>query len=231
MNYDNTNPSNLVRNILKKVKFLRTKQLIICLTNSFSEYDESSALYILVSMQMKGYILLSKDGWAMTIGVYNQISDDKFYDKIDTTQYHAINFNIEPYLEKYDKSLVNLMWLVADTYPQSEDFVMGDYPFVINYSLDPNGKNHKILYQLAYFSKENELFDIQLLKSTKYIYPEFRDAVVRIAVVEDEKRANFVPRVGFKYICVLDNSQNNNFRILQKRSDEERWNDYEKPSN
>ena len=56
---------------------------------------------------------------------------------------------------------------------------------------------------------------------------ETRETVRRIAIIDNANHAWEVPYVGFKYICVLDDDSPQNYKVIEKRNNEDLWKDYD----
>jgi len=219
MTYNLEKYSNYICSILRKIPYIKTDILLLCLRNTFNELDEDKAKEILFELQSEGDCLLSEDGWAITKGIYYQLSNDTFRDNIKYFNDYRLP-PIESMISSLDKDDVDVMWIVADMMPMAKDFIVCDIPWNImfdTYSEENGGK----LVQLIKIPKDIEDMRIELLKCSKNLIPNdsLRESVKRIALIENESHAWKIPRLGFTEICVLDQNKPHGFRIVERRNE------------
>lgn len=226
MSYIIENYQNIVKEILNKIGICRTRQLVNCLKNRFKELDDEGALDILRALQRNRYLMLSQDGWTLTVGAYMQFANDKFFDKTITSPTEfAIPYDIGQILN-INKNIVNSMWIVADMFPDSKDFVLCNSPWDICFSTMPNEKHKGRLFQITTIGKGEENSKAELIKSLPAVSSEsFRDVIRRIAIIEDENMAFKVPHLGFFFICKIDEKSPIGYKIIEQRKDNV-WSDY-----
>ena len=224
-NYDEY--ERFVRSILKRVPLLKIEQLIIALKNTYTDVSDGLAIKILHSIQKNGYVLLSGDGWAMTKSYYRTITGDNFFDGIIRNNNYRID-KAEPLLVNQSMDMVNCMWLVVHMMPDSENFVIGNYPWNILFTSIPREDKNGLLYEITVLKSENIGLQIEVLKNKCEIHDEeWRDSIRRIAIVDDEKIASKIPYIGFSHICVIDEKSKEHFNVLNpKRAQADWWKDY-----
>ena len=236
-----------VKNILKVIPILQTKQLIICLEKTFEECTANTALApeILKALQRKGMLMLTYDGYAMTKGAYVYLTNDKFFDNVDLNdsirikdKMAVIRFeknnkrivtktgDTKDLIDQKEQDLIDAMWIVADMMPGSKDFIASAYPWLLTF-INEEQENSK-LFEITKIPAKNEFGKIQLLKQLPVISDkETRETVRRIAIIDNANHAWEVPYVGFKYICVLDDDSPQNYKVIEKRNNEDLWTDYD----
>jgi len=217
-----------IRKILRKIPYIKTRILIICLMNYFTDVNEKMAKEILYELQSEGECLLSKDGWAITKGMYYRISDDKFRDNFKYHNDYRLD-NMEAYLEGLNKDDVDVMWLVADLMPDAENFIVCDTPWNIMFDIPSSELQEPKLFQLIRIPGAVEDERIELLKNSKRLIPEEKilDSIRRIAIIDNPEHSFKIPRLGFTRICVLDEKQTKGFRVVEVR-DTDIWSDKRK---
>lgn len=231
MSYIIENEQNLIRDIMKRVGVCRTKQLVNCLKNNNKELKDEDALNILGGLQRNRYLLLSQDGWAMTIGAYTQFANDKFFDKTITapTEF-AIPYDIGTILEKdncINKDIIDCLWIVADMMPESKEFIISNYPWSICFDTSANAEHEGRIFQLTKVAKGKERTRGEVFKSLPSIKSDgLKKCIRRIAIVEDPQGAWEIPHLGFYFICAVDESSPTGYRVIEKRTGDEVWSDY-----
>ena len=220
--------SEFIGKILRKIPYIKTDILVRCLVNYYPNVNEKMAKEILFDIQSNGECLMSKDGWTITKGMYYRISDDKFRDEI---RYHneCRLDDIEKYLRELDKEDVDVMWLVADLMPDSENFIVCDTPWNIMFDVPGNEFGEPKLFQLIKIPSDVENERIELLKNSRRIIPEEKviNSIRRIALMENPDNAWKIPRLGFTHVCVLDPKQTKGYRVVERRT-KDIWKDKDK---
>lgn len=225
MIYNIENYGAFIRKILRKIPYIKTRILVLCLINYFAELDEKMANNILYELQSQGEVLLSVDGWAITKGMYYRISDDKFRDNFKYHNECRLD-GISNYLKEYNKDDVDVMWLVADLMPDADNFIVCDTPWNIMFDIPSDEWNGARLYQLIKIPGDVEDERIELLKSSKGLIPNDKlfEKIKRIALIDNPEHAFKIPRLGFTHICVLDPKQKKGYKVVEKR-DKDIWSD------
>ena len=213
-----------IRKILKKVPLMRTEQMETMLMKTFEGTDRTLAGQILTAVQRRGYLLLSEDGWLMTKGIYVQLSGDTFYDEL-LPQGQCRLPEMDALCRDFRRGQTELMWLIADLAPMSNDFLMScgvwDAAFITE---DEEEKEAKI-YELIWIPGRLERVKCELLRTLPEVKdPADRRLIVRIAVMENGVHAYKVPYKGIRYIVEPDGSARH-YRIAEKRTGEEVWQD------
>lgn len=216
---------DFVKSILKRICLVKTEQLLICLQRKYGEeMNYQLANKILQTMQNSGYILLTDDGWAMQKGVYVELTNDKFYDNINYLADNFINFNMDDVCKKYNKEVINCMWIAAAMMPEADDFIVSNAPWFITFLTKQVDEKPAHLYQVTYIPKEYADLNAEVLKTTVDIKnKEGFENLGRIALLDDDTYVNKVPKVGFSHIAVLDDNELLHYKIIEKRNKEERW--------
>lgn len=181
---------------------MRSNQLYRILRKCFPELDAEKAKEAMLAYQAKGYVLISRDGWAITKQKYIQITKDTKLSGIDYTSEVRIG-NISKYIDRYcDMKLIHCLWVLIDMLPDGRDFVLTSKPFQITFMA------HGYLYQVIYIAEVEEDLRIAMLKEMPNdYYEETKKYIRRIALMENEEHYWKVPEhIGFKYIVALDDS-------------------------
>ena len=220
--------SEFVTKILKKIPYIKTEILIRCLVNYYPNVNEKMAKEILYDIQSNGECLMSTDGWTLTKGMYYRISDDKFRDNFHYHNDYRLD-DVSKYLRDLDKDDVDIMWLVADLMPDSENFIVCDTPWNIMFDVPSDEFSEAKLFQLIKIPGDVENERIELLKNSKRLIPEDKviNSIRRIALIENPDNAFKIPKLGFTHICVLDPKQTKGYRVVEKRT-KDIWSDKEK---
>lgn len=225
--------------IMNRMHIVKTKQLVNCISNYYDGITKKTAAFILMTMQSRFVIFNTTDGYTVDKETYKAISGDKFMDNVDRKSPQAVELEVEPLLTPTQKELIDDFWIIADYMPSSEEFIVCYPPFMITFTTDgienlsdedfENGNMEKatgVLYEIARLTTQSEdARSLQIKYISKYSR-KFRDAISRIAVIDKEDHARFVPYLGFTRICVLDPSEDSGYRLVQVRSDDEKWKDY-----
>lgn len=224
MENNNYSCQDYVKKILSEIGIVYTKQLIVAICKRFNVSVEY-AFDILKNMQKNRRVLLSQDGYAMTVGTYAQYIDDRFFDRIvNSTEDFAIPFDIGKEIQ-IDKELINTFWYIAITGEEAKDFVICNYPWKICFNTECKDNEESHLYQIAYIPENKETTTYYLLRSMPEIESEaFKKVVNRIAIIDDESHLVLVPYLGFREIYVL--KKNGGIELIGERSEEEAWKDY-----
>ncbi|MBR2788189.1 MAG: hypothetical protein IKD94_03405 [Erysipelotrichaceae bacterium] len=220
---------DFVRHITRSVPLIRTEQLRIMISRYFSQSLDSTDV-ILFALQRNLVILMSEDGWSMTVGQYMRITGDNFLQ--GRNAYGAIEdeLNRLPEMDnkcrEINKPLSECMWIVADMLPDSRDFMIAASPWVVAFTSDPTEERASLLYEITYIPKGYEVTRTELLKNVPKITSNLvRKGLRRICIMEDESYAFRVPHNGFSHIIKIDHSRKNHYRIIETRSGEDRWRD------
>lgn len=227
MYYNLQNDCSLfVRNLMNKVGFLKTKQLVVCMLNSIEELNnkEEDAMHALKVLQKKNYLIMSKDGYVMKRKLYADLTGDKFYDKIDETKEQFIPFEMAEYAKNY-QGLIDCFWIVADMMPLSKDFYLGDNLWKYVFDVDLEDKH--LLYEIAYYpSKKIDILN-EILKHTSQIpHDDVKDNLRRIVLTDDEEACKKVRKLGVNGVAVVDNKNKKGYRLVDKRKAKDVWSDY-----
>ena len=242
---------DFIREILRKVPILKTEQLKICLMNSFNDISEEVAREILTAIQRRGYILLSKAGWAMTKRMYKDITNDVrgTFIKVKDEEtglydpYHYLEEKLSVYgkdhnkiikcdyvenlISEKKKDIVDCMWIIAEMMPASEEFCFGNTPWTVMFHSPPTEKVDGKLFQISKISSKTEDSRIEMIKSL----PKIKDKnllknIRRIAIMDDENHAWKIPYLGFTHVLKIDESIPKKYKIIgEPRQMKEIWKD------
>lgn len=217
--------------------------------------SREKAQNILNSMQAHGYILLSKSGYAMTKGYYKTITADKFMDNLnydsnkarpelsgyyhlpdnltayDTAGNYSDSGDIEYFINDYYKKLINCYWIVVDMFPESYSFAVTQEPYNIMFGV--NNEDDSALYELVYIDKQSARWMPEILRNTAKGgspidhdgYEDVSAYIHRIVILEDKNDAWRIPYIGVDFICVLDETSDTHYEVIETREGEDRWKD------
>jgi len=222
-----------ITNLLKKIPLLQIKQVILALNNMYEDTTESSIKDVLYNMQRKGHVLLSVDGWVMTKGAYfrltNKSPDSVSYTVNNDTIYRLGNMTDTIENSGIYSDLIDCFWLVVDMLPDSKQFIVNETPWSIMFDTCTAEDKPCRLYQITRIIKDRDVARYELLKNLPEIddNDNLRSNYCRIALIDDENDAWKVPAIGFAFICVLDSTSPKGYKIVEKRSPEQRWSYYE----
>ena len=213
-----------IKSILKRMPILKTDQLLRCLVKTYKEMDDDLALQTLHALQRKGYVLLSPDGWAMTKGEYQAISQDKFNKGISDDDFFRLP-NMSFKVEKYGPSsdYIDSFWLVADLMPMAMNFIkLEGSPWYFAFDTSAAPEKPPRLYEITRIPKDKEDTRALVLRTAgpKITDKDLQSKIIRIALIENPGHAWVVPYIGFKYICVLDGRAKSHFRIVETRTED-----------
>lgn len=225
-----------VDEIMGKCGVIRTNTLINCLTNYFENVDPDDADSIIRSLQEYSSLLVSEDGWTITKGCYQRITADTALRNIQYSQDYRLPDNAINLMDKRDIAIVECMPIVADMMPFSKDFVISGYPWTVQFIVETNSDDEEEqeertpsrLYQVVRVDSGNEI-PLALLINTISIFEDklYKEHIRRIAVISDERQALTIPFLGFSAICVFDETEPHGFRVVQTRTGDDAWADYQ----
>ena len=213
-------------NILKKIKLCYTWQLVRCLTNTFKDMTEQFAIEIIFALQRQGHVLLSEDGWAMTKAMYQNLSGDKFFEKLEVTRSFripAIDYEVKK--SNFYDAQIDCFTIAVDLLPESINFAKGEDPWCFIFDTQtPESEGSGKLFQITKIPKEIEIARIEYLKSLPKIEDEATKKVItRIAIIEDERHAWMVPHIGFTNIVKIDPKRARGYSVIEKREGDKVW--------
>lgn len=241
---------NVILDILDKMPVLYTAQLELALMRYDEDLNRKTAHSILYAIQRNGYLLMNKAGWSMTKAAYIHMTGDKF---LDSVMFHA-DYRIDDLLDIYvfspekkgiiaskpveklisnkRKNDINLMWVIADMYPESAGFVKANPPF--NFTFLSEGyfdeetqrEEPGICYELMYMPSINEDAMIAMLRSIPPIKDkDIRNSLERVVIMENKDHDFKIPALGFSFIGALDNTKECHYSEIRRVDDKEKWND------
>lgn len=218
-----------MKRILQCCPCIRIKTLKTILVKSYKILDEKYANLIIENMQYHGYVLLTDDGWAITKSFYEVMSSDIYYEKLQHGDKNLLPSGMIDLSEfSWVQTVADCMVVCADMFPLAEDFVTGSAPWYVSFATYPTERKQSRLFQITKIISGMELSNHMLLMNIdRYTEEQRRNVIRRIAIVESENAAYMVPYIGFTAIVMLDEKQAIGYRILQQRSGEEVWQDYE----
>lgn len=249
---------NLVTSVLDKVPVLRTDQLATIIMRYGDmvlddDINRTLAQSILTAIQRNGYVLMNEDGWAMTKSAYLQLTNSKFGENISPHGSYRIENElkriryrengvrdviksgpVESFITTKRLEDIDAMWIIADMFPDSENFTAGTPPFnflFIQEGEKPCEENDyqevpSICYEVAYVSKTNENAAIAMMNSLPPITDEkMRESIKRIVILEEYRHPWMIPYCGVSHICKIDPESDINYSVVEVRNDDERWKD------
>ena len=236
-----------VRNILNECPILYVRQIMNALQKTYPECNDRLCAEILKALQRKGRLYLTYDGFVITRGAYLDMTGDKKYDYVDKNgpvrvpeEMSVIKFEankvrtvikrggVLDLMPRGYKDVLDAMWIVIDKMPNITELTRSNSPWIYSFIVGVEGKD-ELLYQVTKFTKKNESLKAEMIKSLPKIKNEAaRNSIRRIAIIENESHAWAVPYLGFKYICVIDDTVPAHFRVVEDglRKNEELWKDY-----
>lgn len=225
----------LIDSILSRTPLLRTMQLKVMVYRYFKYYEEDEGMSsdlaedIIFACQRMGKLLLSEDGWAMTKTQYKRLLCSHEDEHIDTHTTFRLG-KMDDLCRNYYPEIIALMWVVAYDFPRAKNYVIGRYPYSINYIPivvdEEKQKENASLYQMCYIKSSEELATYQLLYNVSEVDDKFKPVVRRIALFEDDTLADELVRVGFNYILKVDETKPSHYTKIGTRKLSEAWADY-----
>ncbi len=211
-----------VKKVTRSVPLLKTEQLMLMIAKFFNQ-DFETVEPILFALQRNQVILMTRDGWSMTVGQYIKISGDRFLVARSSFDSRSDEFNRLPNMDdkcrKINRPLSKALWIVADMMPDSADFIIASSPWTVAYATIPTENIASRLYEVAYIDKGYEVTGTELLKRVPKIQSNtVKNSIVRICIIEDEDYAFRVPHIGFAYIVKIDHDTPNHYRIVEDRT-------------
>ena len=220
-----------IRSVLERLPLCRKKQLIKVLVNTYEGMNEFLANETLLAIQRRGHVFLSTDDWAMTKGMYLRISQDRYFEGVNSNENYMQGCRLGNMTSLIQKNNVvgdeiDCFWLAVDMLPDSKDFIVGCTPWVICFDTSANKETVSRLYQITKIAADKELTRCEILRSLPKIEDnDLKKVITRIALIEDERHAWKIPHIGFSFICVLDPNSDRGYRIVEKRTGKDVWGD------
>lgn len=211
-----------IKDILKRVHILKRSQLVICLKKKFN-IDDEMANYAINFAQLNGHLVLSLDGYAMTMGFYRFVTGDTRYDHLSFNDpEYKLRSSFKDQVPKHNQRIISCMNLVADMMPYSENFGINQEPFLIYFVTEPDEKGMlqvpSAFYQIAYIPHATiHQTALQLRHAEGVDKEEMRPLVKRLAVVENEEDANWIPYVGFTKIVKVN--EDDSYQLIETRKE------------
>ena len=224
---------DFVKKILRSVPLIKTEQLKLMISKYFAQ-DPETVDPILLALQSNQAILMTQDGWSMTVGQYIKLSGDRFLAARSSFKSTTDEFNRLPNMDdkcrKVNRPLSKALWLVADMMPDSVNFIIASSPWTVAFATIPTDTKRSLLYEIAYIDKGYEVTGTELLRRVPKIQSNtIKKSIVRICIIEDETYAFRVPYNGFAYVVKIDHSMPSHYRIIEQRTPsagvpkEKRW--------
>ncbi|MGN1389133.1 MAG: hypothetical protein ACI4WR_05765, partial [Bulleidia sp.] len=215
------------RRILYRAGVIRRTSMRQSLCRTFDGMDGHYADMMIEALQYHGGVLISEDGWLITKGCYKRITGDREFSQLRTGVKERIPAGVLEISDERDRAIADCMVVAADMMPFSRDFEISAGHWYIQFITPPKGSHPSLLFQITKIPKGEEFTMIQLLKNIPCAEKEETASHIRrIAVIEDPRCASEIPYIGFRYLCILNESSANGYRIVEKRNEEEMWKDY-----
>lgn len=214
-----------INKILKKIHVVCFDQLKVCLINKF-KLDDVSANTVIWDAQRYNYLFISQDGYVMRTGYYLAVTEDKFRDGIDVTNYKFyIKYDFAPLIMQEDRTLIKAFTVIANMMPASEDFVVATDPWCFAFvPSDEAVKNGvpAVCYQVGLVPHEALAgYCYMLSKEERIEKEELQNGIKRIVVVTNSSDALSIPEgVGITRIVT---TTSRDFTIVEER--ENPWED------
>lgn len=238
--------SDFIRTTMKKVNIIPIDLLVISLENAFPDTvsNDDYAMAVLKAIQRNGYVLLSESGWAMTKSAYRMFSNDKFNNGINYKAPYRLGEKLNVFstdnssiIKSVDiadlisfrlKKVIDCMWVVCDMLPESRYFVTPLDFFDVAFVSVEEGDDNPLTYEIVSIPENMENAYAEILTDLPKIEdPRMRDAIVRIAIMENPSHSFKIPNVGFTHICELDENSSTGYRVVETRSDDAVWSFYD----
>lgn len=217
MIYDYDAYAQFVIGILKRVCVVRTEQLIHALMNNFTDMDESRAGIILKQLQNDNRLLMSSDGWTVTVGAYSKRAQNRLYDALTYIGRYRLKEPFGDYVTDEDKRYVDLMWIVVDMLPDSAKFMKSSEPWDILFITKKTEVRRPKLYLLALIDENFEHLQVPVIRNNNlYNFEEIQDDVRTIALFRNRDSIEYTDTSFFSYVCVLDNSDRKHYAIIER---------------
>lgn len=219
---------DFIKHIIRTVPLLKTEQLKIMISRYFGQSLDSTDA-VLFALQRNLVIMMSQDGWSMSVGQYMRITGDSFlqgrnsYGTIEDEHNRLPPMN--DLCRDINRPLSECLWIVADMLPDSRDFLLASSPWIVAFTSIPSEDRPSLLYEITYIPEGYEITRTELLKNIPKISSnKVKKGLRRICIIEDESYAFRVPYNGFSHIVKIDHSRKNHYRIIETRNDD-RWKD------
>lgn len=206
---------------------MRTEQMKMMISRCFGQSIESTD-EVLFAMKTSSILILSVDGWCMSLGEYRKLTGDYFLTKCSSEddEYRRAP-EVEGKLKYINRDVVDSLWLVADMMPKSENFILTNPPWTISFCTKAEANKSPLLYQITVIRKGEEYIKSEMLKTLpKITNDHIKESIRRIAILEDDSYAFMIPKVGFSHIVCIDENTPSKYKIVEKRTNVvDRWND------
>ena len=215
----------MISELIAKVGMMKLDQLVSYVAAYTTEESFEEAYRIIEDASKHGVLLISTNGYVMSKGVYLTYAQDKFWDGLNMSSTIQIMDSINP--DKKTKAQIDCLWEVVQTLPDSENFIMSDAPWLVQYIVAGENGEKDTLVQVARFVTGDEIPMAERIKDLPAIdTEEKRQCIERIAILDDPNFAWVVPHVGFTRICKLvEDDFEEPFRIITVRKGEVVWNE------
>ncbi len=218
-----------VKHITRTAPLIKTEQLKLMIANYFSQTLESTDA-VMFALQRNQTILMSQDGWSMTVGQYIRITGDRFLQGRNSYGASTDEFNRLPNMNDkcsvINKPLSESLWIIADMLPDAIDFSLAASPWAAAFTSRATDDRPSHLYEIAFIEEGYEFTRTEMLKiQPKITSNHVKNGLVRICILEDESYAFRVPYIGFTHIVTIDHSKPTHYRIVETRKGMDRWKD------
>lgn len=223
---------DFVVSIIRKCGIIRTRTLVTCLCKYYQDMSREKAQFIISKLQDHVGYFLTEDGFTLTREMYVTITKDFNEDNANFSDPVKIKAGQVIVTEPYHLAILDCMCVVADFMPQSYLFSMPEnsYPWLFQFiAKDEKSDKPPKLYQVCKIQNGYELPFALMLAGSSYANDAkaFKDSIRRIAIIEDEASAFMVPHLGFSAIIMYDKSSPTEFRLIEKRSGDNLWSDFD----
>lgn len=217
MIYDYDAYAMFVVGILKRVCVVRTEQLLHALMNNFSDMDENRAGIILKQLQNDNRLLMSSDGWTVTVGAYSKRAQNRLYDALTYIGRYRLKEQFGEYVTDDDKRYVDLMWVVIDMLPDSAKFMKSSEPWDMLFITKKTEGRRSKLYLLVLIDEDSEHLQVPVIRNNSLYDPkEMQDDVRTIALFRNRSAVEYTDTSFFSYVCVLDDSDRKHYSIIER---------------
>ena len=216
-----------LNNIFSKIKILKKRDLINALCNNFIGITEGEAEHILVTLQARERLIITKDGYVLTKPMYYSLTGDWVEEKLNVHGKVRMQADLQSLVPTYYTKYIECMPVVIDLMPDSNDFMVGRKPWLIQFIVEDDEGGSSKLYQITRVKKGSEVTEGIILRNLKdKLDAEERDSIRRIVVMEDPELSWRIPYVGITHIVTNDDTESTGYRIVEDRTKENIWKDY-----
>jgi len=213
--------SDYLVDFINKVGVCKLTQLIKLLKNKGDKLDDKQIEKILNYACIDGKILVSQNDYVLSKYKFADVGVKRYQNDLSQGDLRRIQSDYLP--KKIEGDIIDCLWIVIDLMPDSQEFSVGDgLPWSFSW-LQGDGEECKVI-QLCRIPDREEVTREALIASDELNkHLRWREKVSRIALVDRVDKLYLVPKLGFRNICMLDDSVEAHFKLVEQRNDEDMW--------